>query len=232
MSFMTWIVSRLNYIGDFFYELYLECYYAGFPLDILDSWFYAICELFYNLAWDFYDFSEWVNSVQAKVADILSWSTIWSYILSYVPNLIDIRDWFYYWWENVLDVVVSWWSTTYLVVQGWIEIAVEGLDDLKVAWSNFWNITLPELLSNLNSLRAEWDNFWTYTLPNLLDISWLTTWWSARLIDIQSLIDSAFLLRSSFWEGWQDWRDKVTEFFTDPEDWLYKAADRIVERFW
>ncbi|GAI36189.1 unnamed protein product, partial [marine sediment metagenome] len=81
-------------------------------------------------------------------------------------------------------------------------------------------------------------------IPDLEDVtSWFTNWWGNTLSNIiawgaltgtqiGSLVDSAFTLRDDFWAGWQDWRDKVTEFFTDPEDWLYKAADRIIERFW
>ena len=60
----------------------------------------------------------------------------------------------------------------------------------------------------------------------------VNNWWRDRLLDVQGLINSAFVTRDSLWSGWQDLRDKVTEFFSDPEEWLYKAADRIIERFW
>ncbi len=232
MSFMTWIVNWLDYIGDFFYELYLDCYYAGFPLDILDTWFYAISGYFYNLAQNFYYFNEWVDDTAAKVVNILSYDNIYSHFKGFFDAAINAWDWVVDSFWNVWDIADDWWSSKRSTVQGWIAIAVEGLDNLKVAWSNFWNITLPELLSNLNSLRAEWDNFWTQTFPTLINISWLTTWWDSKLADIQSLMDSAFLLRSSFWEGWQDWRDKVTEFITDPEQWFYDRLEEIFERFW
>lgn len=232
MNFMGRIIDALNFISQYFYELYLDCHYAGFPLDIIAYWFYWLSTFFSDLAWAFYDFSGWVNDVATKIVEILSWSTIWSYILTYVPNLEAIRDWFYYWWDYVWGVIADWWSTTYLTVQGWIDIATEGLDALKIDWSNFWNITFPEWTGKLDNLKASWDFFWTETLPTLVSFSWLITWWDERLLDVQNLINSAFVIRDDFWRGWQDLRDDVTEFFTDPEDWLYKAFDRIIERFW
>lgn len=229
---MTWIIQRLGEISDFFYELYLECYYAGFPLELLDSWFYAISSYFANLSWDFYYFSEWVNSVQAKVPEILNWNTIWSYILGQVPNLEAIRDWFYNWAYWVGQEISSWWDSTSLTVTTWI-------DEAKL----FLQTQVDSLTSWLTTLQGAWDDF-KGRIPSLDIISlwfanwWgnilanLATWWGEKLVEVESLINSAFTIRQDFWEGWQDWRDSIVEFFTDPEDWLYKAVDRIVERFW
>ena len=78
----------------------------------------------------------------------------------------------------------------------------------------------PEFTANFTNLKAAWDTFWTVTFPTLVSWAWLTTWWNSRLEDIQGLINSAFTIREGLWTGWQDWRDKVVEFFTDPLEWL------------
>ncbi|GAH38074.1 unnamed protein product, partial [marine sediment metagenome] len=63
-------------------------------------------------------------------------------------------------------------------------------------------------------------DFFTITLPNLLTFEWLSIWWNARLLDINSLIESWTVTLSPFWEGWQEIRESVFEFFTDPLTWL------------
>jgi len=232
MLFMDWIVQRLNDISGFFYDLYLDCLTAGFPLDVLATWFLYLSGWFSDLAWDFSDFGTWVNEVAAKVADMLSWTTVWSNIISIVPNLEDIRDWFYDWWVSVDLRVTTWWTTTSTTVLDWI-------DQAKV-WAKLWiddlqdqatalGVRIADLLALIPDVSEiqTWFTDWTGNVSSVI-----TTWWTGALAEVSALINSAFVEREPFWAGWQDWRDKVTEFFTDPEDWLYKSLDRIIERFW
>jgi len=230
------IVDSIAYL---FYLAYRALWYiADYAKDIpfvgtyLQAEFLNAADYFYDLSAKTYEFSAAMGNILTEIGKILSWDTIWSYILSYVPNLEAIRDWFYHWRDWVLQEVTGWWSATSTTVLGWIDAATQGLADLMAAWDNFRKVTFPEWTGRINSLESGWSNFWEITFPTLVSFSWLSAWWSDKLLDIQSLIDSAFLARDSFWQGWQDWRDKVTEFFTDPEEWLYKAVDRIIERFW
>ena len=232
MGFLTDIVYFFNDAADYFYDLYRKTYDWVVPFKYVSSIFLDICYVFEDLAWAFSDFGDLIWDWKYEIAAILSWSTIRSYIRNWLPDLENMVVWWWDWWDWVTDTVDEWWYSTKYTVKGWIAIAVEGLDTLKVAWGDFWNITFPQWTSTLDNLGAAWDNFWTIILPGLISQIDLAAWWSARLLDIQGLVDSAFTLREGFWTGWQDWRDKVTEFFTDPEDWLYKAVDRIVERFW
>ena len=41
------------------------------------------------------------------------------------------------------------------------------------------------------------------------------------MVDVESLINSAFTERERYWSGWQDMRDKVIEFFANPFDYLW-----------
>jgi hypothetical protein len=222
MSFMAWIIDALNDISSWFYEIYLDVYSWVWPFSLTANLFLYLCYLFNNLAWYFNAFSSWVSDVQGKIGNFLSWSTIWSYILSYVPNLTQIRDWFYSWWTNVQSVVASWWSATSVTVQGWINTALQYVNSVATAWNNFWNNLWPQLTISFNSLKSAWDNFWTVTFPTLVSFSWLTTWWSSRLQDVQGLIGSAFTARASLWAGWQEMRDNVVNFFTDPVEFIWE----------
>ncbi len=232
MVFMTWIVDRLTAAQDTFSELYLDVYFAGWPLNIMADWFYDLVLIFNDLAWRFSQFGEWVNTVQAQLGDGLGWSTIWSTLLSYVPNLEEIRDWFYYWPTYVTDLVNAWWSSTGSTVAAWI--------DESKAWT--WSLVqdlqgrvgileagIVELRGSTGDIAAlvQWFTDWRGQV-----LGEISGWWSGALLDVQALIDTAFTTREPFWAGWSDWRDKVVEFFTDPEDQVLKILERGLERFW
>jgi len=232
MGWMTPFINACNSAVSWCYEIYLDVNGWVWPFYVTAPFFYWLSETFADLSWAFYDFGNWIDYVASQVTQILSWSTIWSYILSYVPNLTQLRDWFYNWWTNVTSVVTSWWSSMQWTVQGWISTAVQPFNAMLTAWNNFWNNTWPSWVTNFNSLQVAWNNFWTVTFPTLVNFTWLTTWWDSRLLDVQVLIGSAFTLREGLWAGWQDWKGSVAEFFTDPEQWVYDRLDSFFERFW
>lgn len=218
--FMNNIIQKLNDASDFLYEIYLEVYSWPSPFWYPASFFYQLCLIFNRLAWYFYDFSTWVDSVAAAVAQILSWESIKSLILGWLKWVGDLSTIFYYFWQNVADVVTSWWSTTSVTVQGWIATAKQELLSL-----------ISSSLTWLASLQAAWDSF-KGRIPSIDEVlnwfrdwrgailAYLITWGALTSLQISSLIDSAFRLREAYWDGWQYWRGKVTEFFTDPLGWL------------
>lgn len=137
--------------------------------------------------------------------------------------------------SNILHYLGEWWDAT---ARPWVESIIDwsldhlGIRDLAANWSNFWNTTWPELLTFVNNIRAQVDYFFRFTLPSLVSWQWLTDWWSGRLRDVNDLITSAFTLREDLWRGWADFRDDVAELFADPEDWLLKRIESMIERFW
>jgi len=220
MSFISWIVESLRGISNFFYDIFLEVRGWIFPFYLAAPFFYEICWLFYYLAKSFSDFGEWVDDAASKLEDILTWSNIRSLILSWIPNLQPVITWWQNWTTWVGQAIDDWWQSIKSTVQGWIDIATQGFDDLVVAWDNFWTATFPYWTSKLDGLKAAWDNFWTVTFPTLVSFSWLTEWWGTELKDIGSLINSRIKEWMPFWAGWQDVKDNVIEFITDPLEWL------------
>lgn len=221
MQFMNWLIQGCNDASSFFYSIYLEVLGWVYPFRYAAGFFYQLCLIFNDLAWGFYDFNQWVDEVAAKVSDILSWSTIWNYILNNVPNLTAIRDWFYSWWSNVTSAVSSWWASTQYTVKDWIEIARSYLQDqlnnlgavvaiLEAAWGDFL-----DWLPSFQEFGAWFSNWWSNVLGKII------AWGALPAQQIQSLIDSAFGQREPFWSGWQDVRDNVIEFFCDPLEWLW-----------
>ncbi|KKN22384.1 hypothetical protein LCGC14_0915760 [marine sediment metagenome] len=226
------IVQKLNNVSSYFYAIYLETLSWVYPFYLVTGYFYWLSSVFSSLAWHFSDFGTWVNQVGAELTRILDWSTIWSNILSYVPNLTAIRDWFYNWTGEVLAFVNTWWSTTSWQVQSWIDQATANIDtlisqaeaaivDLRSSWDDFWTVTWPAMLSDLGSLRSSWGNFLANILPGL------ATW-----AGVGDLIDSELRSWFPFYDELAAAWGGIQAFFTDPEDQVLKILERSLERFW
>jgi len=202
------------------------------PLDQLYYAFKELSDFTSRVAGYLYDASNWYDWVADRVADILSWSTIWSYIKAYIPNWDKIGQWFSGWTTTVIDLVTHAGSVIRTTIEGWIAIAKQFLQEqinsvntllgnLQTTWDDFWTMTWPQWMSSFNTLSAAWGTFWTQTFPTL------ATWSGAG-----SLITSALKEWFPFYDSLVSLWDGIAEFFADPEDWLYKAVDRIIERFW
>ncbi|MBA7607943.1 hypothetical protein ES703_15113 [subsurface metagenome] len=217
---MNWIINLLADVTDFFGDLYQETYDKPWPVYLMAPFFIDLYYAFYDLTYEFSRFRDWVNSVQAQIQDILSWATIRSYITDWLRYIASPLYWFYNLWSDVWGEIESWWEGTISTVQEWIALATQGFTELKAEWDNFWTVTFPGVLGELEGLWGAWSNFWTLTFPTLVDFTWLGIWWDARVTDIEGLIETAFTRRELFWEGWQELRTEVTEFFVNPLDWL------------
>ena len=232
MWFIDNIVIYCNNISSFFYSIYLEVLGWVFPFWLVASFFYNLSTTFSALAWQFYYFGLWVDATASKLLEILSWSTIQSYITDWFYLIGDLNTIFFYFWANVTDVINNWWSSTSLSVLDWIN-----------AFSAFLQSQIDVVNSWLTNLQLAWDSF-KDKIPSLdLIISWFSNWWGYVLnlviawgaltaTQIQSLIDSAFTAYTPFWEGWLDWKDSLIEFIQDPWQWLYDRVEDLFDRFW
>ncbi len=232
MWFMNYIIQRLNDASGFFYGVYLEVISWVYPFWLAAFPFYNLSVLFSNLAWDFYDFNTWVDYVEGRVASLLTFDNIYSYFSSYFDAAVNAWNWVDQTFGDINTFMSSWWSTTQYTVLAWVDEA-----------KSYAAALVNNLSTTVNTLLSAWDDFkgriptideviywWGDWTGELLSV--VNSWWSGTLLQVQSLIDSAFTLREPFWDGWQDWRDKVIEFFTDPEDYLAKRIESMLERFW
>ena len=210
MAFIIKIVVLLFNISQLFYRIYLEVHGWWSPFSLIAPVFYEIKTVFSSLAWQFYHFGNWLNTITAQIGETLSWDAIKSYILNWLPDLENAINWFLnsVYWINAQ--IISWWNNTVFVVQNWINIA----RDLLQAQVN-------NLTSWLANLQNEWDTF-KKEIPDL----------STIFLEINTLIGSWFKQYQPFWEGWLDWKNKVIEFFTDPLEWVYNRIDEWFERYW
>lgn len=153
------------------------------------------------------EFGTEIDHIIVAIKAFINWDNLLAWFKDWGDKILEAWNWVTSAITNILAAIGDWWLEVQETVKGWIAIAVEGLAPLLEAW----------------------DNFWTVIFPTLVSFTWLGTWWDSRLLDIQGLIDTAFAIRKSWWEGWQDIRDTVIEFFTNPLNWL---VTRIEVWFW
>jgi len=195
---------------------------------ILDAWWGTVIPTIYALIADIESWTEsqlnsFRDEILAIVADVESWTITQLNNLLATFNLLitDVEAWT----TTQLNNLSSTFNTLISDVRLWTTAQINNARDfLTILMGDLENWTQAQI----NTIQA--------TLTTLIDwpalTSWVTTWWSDRVIEVGAWINSAFIERESFWAGWQDIRDKVFEFFDDPEQFLYKMVDRIIERFW
>lgn len=204
------IFSYVWDISDFFHALG----YAASEIPIVGStisaWFYAIYRVTWYLLTPIANLGVWIDDVTSKIANILTLYAVWSH---------------FKFWFDAAEIAYNWVRQASIFITYII--------------NNWWNTQLQELslwwnteLSELREVKVKWDYFWTVLYPKSVNWPDFQSWWLSELSELQGLINSSIKELEPLWAGWQDWRGKVTEFFTDPEGWLYKAFDRIIERFW
>ena len=210
MSFMIWIIEELERAEEFFYDAYQEV--KGWPLglDVLKYPLYGLYGVFKWLVEGFYEFYQWLNWAADRIDEILSWSNIRSLIRGWLSGIETALVWFRSWSTYVGQYIAEWWPTILPYILTYIDNAVEGLGDFAATWNNFWNNIFPTLVT----------------------FNWLDTWWQSRLLEIDTLIGSWVTSFTPFWEGWQEVRSEVTDFFADPLQWFYDKLDEFFERFW
>jgi len=200
----------VKYLYDVFANLTLWCWAHDPPFGWLGDRFLEIFNHLTDLHYGLYLFAEEYEYLWETIQSAITENTIFRLLQKWLDYAEDAWYWVRHAFENVVDIIDDWWASTQATVKSWISIAVEGLSELL----------------------AEWDTFWKVTLPNLVSLEWLGIWWNSRLIDIQSLIDTAIANLGAGFESWLEIKDSVLEFFNDPYLWIYDRLDEFFERFW
>lgn len=215
------LVDAFNSARYFFYDIYVVVNSWIWPFSEAAEIFYSLARVFGSIAQGTESLVDVVNDIIYSISGVMSWSTIWSKILTYVPNLIGIRNWFYDVTSNIVSVVNDWWYITSNTVQGWIQEGKQLLQRQIDQVSNW----LAELESALEDIRGQ--------IPNVGDIvywwrNWqgnvqsaVESWWTSKLSEVQGLVSTAFIERESWWAGWSTFRDQVATFFSDPLEYIW-----------
>lgn len=232
MWFLTGIINWLDSASDYLHDAYLTVNGWVYPFSALSTPLYYLYRAFHYLAYYFSHFNDWVVAATQKLSKILSWTIIRSYILSWLPSLEAISNWFTIKWRWLRQEIEAWWFSVKPAIQSWIVIATQGLDTLRIAWANFLATIWQQLEYAFNKLKVAWDNFWTVIFPNLVSFQWLNIWWQSKLMEIDSLIDSKLKTWFPFYNDLVEILDEIKQFFASPIDWIgNKFMDWLEERW-
>ena len=232
MWFMSNIIQLCNDAAGWLYEIYLDIYGWPYPFWLAARSFLDLSYIFAGLAWRFSEFNDWLIWAGDKIESILSSGDI----LSFLSTWLDYATWAWTWVfnaiDNVTDIIDSWWTSIGSIVQGWIDQAKDyalglvdqvedSLANLRSSWDDFWTLTWPDLVADIGGLRSSWDSFLATTLPGL------ATW-----IGVQDLIESTIRTWFPFYDELVQFWSGIRDFFSDPEDYLVRKLETMLERFW
>lgn len=221
MYFMTLLVSYCYQASNYFYNLYANSVNATWPLSSLATFFYTLSVIFADMSYAFNSFKSWVDGASAMLGQILSIDAITGYFRTWIDYATNSWNWIL----NAANIIAynigAWWNTTQQTVLYWIDQAKQwalvqinnlagALAEVQVWWNSF-----KSKIPSLDAILLWFTNWWADVLSHL------SSWWTERLIDIKSLFNSWTLNLVPFWEGWQEIRNTVFEFFNDPLEWLW-----------
>lgn len=232
MNAISRILEYLNSITTVFYNLYLETRGWIYPFSLVASFFYTLSTITNSIAWQFYYFSQWVENVTDKLANILSYENIAAHFRSFFNSASEALEWVRQAPKNIINTVDTWWEGVKLTIWSRIDIAKEALQS-----------NLDAVNNRIFSVKEAWDSFKS-KIPSINEVlTWFTNWrgkvtstiitWGALTSkEINELLASRTKELKPFWEGWQELRAQVTEFFTDPGKWFFDRVEGWLERFW
>lgn len=231
MNFFDYIREWFINATQFFINLALESYYSWYIPDFMGDMFNALSTFTSRVAGYLWDASNWYDWLAYKITTFLSGLDLELWFSEWKQKILDVWYWFNGRWKWFIQEVGIWWSSVTSEVQGWIDVAKQGLEtliaqantligNLQESWGNF-----KGKIPTIDQVIYWWSN-WTGNVTAVI-----SAWWTGALLQVQGLINSAFIEREPFWAGWQDWRDKVIELFSDPEKWLLDRIESMLVRF-
>jgi hypothetical protein len=232
MWFIDSIFSLVWDISDWFWNLAISIPDWLDPYQWFSTPLFWISDLFWSLLTPIAQFGDWTWDVYYQLQNMITESRIFSLLQTWLNYAEWAWDWVSNAWYYVWNMIEDWWAGVEWQVRMWIQDAQD------------WVLMLVyDVQTWLNTLQRNWDNF-KGMIPSISEIvSWfgdwwarilapLTDWWNERLLDAQGLIDSTLRTWFPFYNQLTALWSSIALFFTDPEEWLYKAVDRIIERFW
>ena len=228
MYFLDRIFTLVWNISDFFYEAWQEVNSWVYPFRYLAPPLYWIYQGVSDLVTPIAQMSDWAYDINQSIASLPSMGTIWSTF----KDWFNWAEWSWQWiqdsWLIIPGMIDDWWSSTSQTVQVWIDESSQYFTsqvNTLLAKVSQVELSISELLGRLpvlDELVSWWDN-WQGNVHTYID-----TWWTSTMGEVQGLINSAFIERESWWSGWIDVKNEVIDFITNPLDFL---LDRFTDWF-
>jgi len=151
---------------------------------------------------------------------INTFDDVWDTTVEQVPEVID----------TVIETVTSAGSTVYDSVSNVYNTVTNYISNIYNTVNNYITNTYNTVTNNISNTYQTLTTAITQVIG--LTIENVNEWWTARAAWVERLVDTRFALIAPTFNAMGAIINGFNEFFTDPEDWLYKRFDKIIERFW
>jgi len=177
-------------------------------------------------------FGDWVDDTATKVADAFTRKE-GAELSDYAKNILKTRI------DEVDKLVSQLDEDTQRIIKPYLADLRGQVTELSDYAKNILAMDIKEMAKRLG-LTEEQFRDWLRPKISVLEAA-LSSIVSSLKAEIETIdqIDNkvkgntiAIGGNTSWINSVKQFTESIKKFFTDPEDWLYKAADRIIERFW
>lgn len=232
---MDWLIS----VYSAFASLAVKCYQFatslegwGWPVNKLAPFFNAIGGIFQTIYNGLVSFYFWARNLDDRIKNFITTVDLWSLLSSPLSQLAQLWGWFLDRVNSIRGIVDQWWVARKWKLQEWVRTLVSGVsaaitdlqrlfNGLSVAWESF-KVDLLSLIPSWTELR----DFINTQLNAIKD------WFAVQRQAISGEIEANVKPIRDQVNKQSSWLDLIKAFINDPEDFLYKAVDRVIERFW
>jgi len=153
----------------------------------------------------------WINALAEWAASVVAW------LDELRQEIIDGFNVFVEWlnelWNSLTNILDTWWDS----LAEWWNARIEDVKDLIAVAVQWVNERIDDVMTALDSIAVWWENFTTEVLPTL-----------ASKFDITAAFDEFMLKWQDLFNTWEEFRDSIFDFFSNPFDWL---LDRFTDWF-
>ncbi|GAI78210.1 unnamed protein product, partial [marine sediment metagenome] len=174
----------------------------------------------------------WLEWADDRLDDIFSWSTIRSYIRSWLPDLEDAIDWWDRWWIKVGHEIDDWWDLKRYTVLHWLD-DLEGwtitqinnaVENITQVVTNFYDYSQTTINNITEKITEVVNNFYDYSQTTINNITEKITQVITNIYDYtQTTINNFTEYISQFITNINDYTqttiNNFTEFITEVIDW-------------
>ena len=232
---MKWFDDIFSFvwdIADWFWQLYYESQDIQIVGAIISPIFYSLYKVFWSLLTPIVHFGEWADDQTTKIANAFTRQE-GAELSDYAKNILRTR-------VDEVDKLVSKLDAD---AQNVIKPVLDQLRGQVVELSDYAkNILAMDIKEMAKRLGLTEEQFRDWLRPKIStlegDLSTIGSSLRAERetidrIDKEVKGNTTAIGENTIWiTSVKKFTGGITLFFTDPEDWLYKAADRIIERFW
>lgn len=162
-----------------------------------------------------------VEKVKRAVANVVDYIT--NVYETIVYNIVNVYETVVNYVTNVYETITNFISNTYETIVNNVTNVYETVNNYVTKVFNTYVTNITEVIGVTQEKLTEW---WKGKAE------WFSSLMESTAQELQKYVNSRFALIAPAINVILLFFEDIQTFFADPEEWLYKSVDRIIERFW